>query len=95
MNNEPPAEPQLTLTDERLRIIRDVAVTMDRAADKLVESANRYEELTKVQAFLIDHFSQKLLEKAIHQVLEEEERRQENKKRHALGGIPRRVLNGG
>jgi hypothetical protein len=71
----PPADSQLALTDERLRIIRDIAVTMDRTADKLFELVERLETLTKMYGFIISDSTQKLLEKEIHRALDEDRKR--------------------
>ena len=88
--------------------IREVALTLDRLADKLLKGidllkADReyqerfYTAALKAHERLLNITSRKLMEKTIHQLLAEETERlkltRRHLKKHDWGGVPRRVIN--
>ena len=58
--------------ERQMDLLREILLTADRLADKLLNLHDRLGDLTEMQAFLLDAFSQKLLEKAIHETIDEE-----------------------
>ena len=72
---------EVDTTDEEarrlFRIIVEIGLGQDQRADKLLEVIERLEELARMQAFLLEQTSTRLMEKNIAQLMEEEEERQE------------------
>ena len=88
--------------------IREVALTLDRLTDKLLQGIEAlktereyqerfYKAALKAHERLLNVTSRKLMEKNIHQLLDEEieglKRTRKYRKQHNWGGVPRQVIN--
>jgi len=74
--------------------IRDVVLTLDGIANKLLKCADKLETSARCQVWLTERFSKLILEKGIHQALSEYESDKNRHHRFYAGwpGVPRKVV---